>query len=347
MNTENRKGRRLETGQEILIVYNKQIGFTEDKAIFLRYEPTRIGETTHNIPIFEWNDQELSGLDCFWVLPGDLRSPQMLQRLQYELISVQLKALEFAHELDYELPVKIKDRKLKEMAENSQAKLKTVINKLGFDPRDESWIEEELAGNDRESNWFRFERENSLIFTEKWDDIVGIFNNQFKEDISVEQAKNMSRKRMRFILGAYHTRIRGNPKKEDWRDAAREFEKKHRERENRMLTWTLAHKDRFPIVKVKKPIRFFAGPFFTKISERAPHLFTDATFSFIKVGIVLRVLSYDPQDKYIRLDFPEEIRSLIHEKIDNEPWVKDSSDYDMWIKSEEIDAHLELLEPLT
>lgn len=338
--------RNLEPGQEVLIVYNQQIGFTEDKATFLRYEQTDIGETTHRIPIFECNDQELSGLECFWILPDDIRSPEKLQLLQYELISVQLKALEIAEDEGYELPLKIKDRKIREMSEDARSKVEAVIKKLGFDPRDDSWVETELAENDREANWFRFERENGLIFVEKWDDIVAVFNGQHNDTLSVEQAKNMSKKRMRYILGAYHTRMRGNPNKENWKDAARAFEKKHRDRENRMLTWTLDHKKRFPLVKVKQPIRFFTGPFFTEISERVPHLFVDAQFNRIKEGIVLRVLSYDPQDHYIRLDFTEEIRNLIRGEEDKSPWLKDSSDYDMWVKPEEVETYLELLEPL-
>jgi hypothetical protein len=338
--------RTLEPKQEVLIIYNQEIGFTEDKAIFLRYEPRSIGETTHNIPIFECNDRELTGLECFWILPNDIRSPKNLERLQYELISVQLKALEIAIELDYDLPVKIKDRKLYKMAEDAQNRIESVIKKLGFDPRDESWIETDLADNTRETNWFIFERENGLIFTEKWDDIVTVFNTQFNDTVSVDQAKNMSKKRMRYILGAYHTRMRGNPQKEDWMDAARAFEKKHRERENRMLTWTLAHKNRFPLVKVKQSVQFFSGPFFTEISEKVPHLFTDTHFNKIREGVILRVISYDPQDKYIRLDFTAEIRNLIHKYEDKEPWLKDSSDYDMWVKPEEVASHLEPLEPL-
>ena len=346
MHNHSRLKRTLKPNQEIIIVYNKDIGFTEDKATFLRYEAKRINETNKNIPIFEYNNKEISGLECFWILPNDINSPEMLQRLQYELISVQLKVLEISNELGYELPVKIKDRKLNQIVEDSQSKLQSIITKLGFDPRDESWIETELAINQRETNWFKFERENGLIFSEKWDDIVNTFNNQFNDDISIEQAKNISKKRMRYILGAYHTRIQGNPKKQNWIEAAKEFENKHRQRENRMLTWTLEHQKRFPLVKVKKSIRFFSGPFFNQISERVPHLFTDATFSWIKEGVILRVLSYDPKDRYIRLDFTEEIRNNIHGKIDEQPWIKDSSDYDMWLKPEEIETHLELLEPL-
>jgi hypothetical protein len=338
--------RKLEPKQEVLIVYNSEIGFTEDKATFLRYERTPIGETIVNIPIFECQDNELSGLECFWILPDDIRSPENLQRFQYDLISVQLKALEVAHELGYEVPLKIKDKRLKEMAQQSQDNLESLIQKIGFDPRDESWIEQELAETERESNWFRFERDNALMFMEKWDDMTEVFNQRFADTISVEQAKNMSKKRMRFILGAYHTRMTGNQSKTEWKKAALDFEKKHRERENRMLTWTMAHKERFPLVKVKKPIKFFPGPFFAQISEKVPHMFTGTFFNSIKEGVVLRVVSYDPVQKYIRLDFTDEIRELIHGVKDEEPWMKDKSDYDMWIKPESIDDHLEFLESL-
>jgi len=335
--------RKLEPKQEVLIVYNSEIGFTEDKAIFSRYEQVSTGETTIDIPIFECNNSDLSGLECFWILPGDIR-PDKIQNFQYELISMQLKAMDVGHELGYEVPLKIKDRKLKEMAKQSQDNLKHLIQKLGFDPRDESWIERDLAETKRESNWFQFERENAIMFMEKWDDMTEVFNQRFADTVSVEQAKNMSKKRMRFILGAYHIRMTGNSTKEDWKKAAFSFEKKHRDRENRMLAWTMAYKDRFPLVK--KSIKFFAGPFFARISEKVPHLFTDTLFNRIKTGTVLRVISYDPVQKYIRLDFTKEIRELIHGSIDDTPWLKDKSDYDMWLKPESIDDHLEFLESL-
>jgi hypothetical protein len=338
--------RRLEPGQEVLIVYTEKIGFTEEKAIFKRYELVPFGETKVSVPIFDYQNEELSGLECFWIFPDDIRSPEKLQQLQYELISVQLKALEVAHELNYEIPLKIKDRKIRKMAQQSQENLQSLIQKLGFDPRDESWIETELAETERETNWFRFERENALIFTDDWDDMTQVFNQRYADTISVEQAKNMSKKRMRYILGAYHTRMGGNADRGDWKKAARNFEKKHRDRENRMLTWTLAHKDRFPLVKAKKPIRFFTGPFFAQISEKVPHLFTDTLFNRVKEGTVLRILSYDPLDKYIRLDFPDKIRELIRGSKDEKPWLKDKSDYDMWVKPEEIKTHLEFLETI-
>ncbi len=338
--------RKLKPKQEVLIVYNQRIGFTEDKAIFLRYEQTPFGETTLNIPFFDYQNGELSGLECFWILPDDIRSPEKLQRLQYELISVQLKVLEVAHELGYEIPLKIKDRKIKEMAQQSNENIDTLIKKLGFDPRDESWIENDLAENEREANWFRFERDNALMFAEEWDDMVDVFNKRYEDSVSLEQAKNMSKKRMRYILGAYHTRMSGSAKRENWKSSAKTFEKKHRDRENRMLTWTLARKERFPLIKVKKPIRFFSGPFFPQITEKVPHLFTDTFFNRIKEGVVLRVLSYDPVDKYIRLDFTEEIRQLIRGTKDEKPWLKESSDYDMWVKPEEVGSHLEPLESL-
>lgn len=338
--------RKLSPGQEVFIIYDQEVGFTEDHATFIRYESKPIGETVHQIPVFQRKDKLISGLECFWILTTDVKTKDSLHLLQYELISVQLKAIEIAEETGYELPIKIRDRKLKQMALDNASKLESVIKKLGFDPRDESWIESELAENDREAKWFKFERENGLIFAEKWDDIVSTFNTQNQESLSLEQAKNLSKKRMRYILGAYQTRMQGNPSKQDWRDAAKSFEKKHRERENRMLSWTLSRKDRFPLVKAKKPIRFFAGPFFSEISELVPHLFTDTHFNMIKSGIILRVISYDPQDKHIRLDFTEEIRTLIHKNPDPEPWKKDTADYDIWLKQDEIDSCLEFLEPL-
>ena len=153
---------------------------------------------------------------------------------------------------------------------------------------------------------------------------------------------------MRYILGASYTRISGNSQKEDWIKAARDFEKYHRGIENRMLTWTLAHKESFPLVRATKEVSFWPGPYFHKCVEKFPHIFTAPDCTFIKPGIVLRVLSYDPQEKYIRLDLTKDLRQLVKpdEPKDAKIWVKDRADYDVWVKPEEIETHLEILEPL-
>lgn len=340
------KRRTLKPGQKVIIIYDNRIGFTNESATFDHYQSVPIGDALHDVPVFDYRGSGITGLDCFWILPEEGRTPERIERIQYELIGLQVKVLELSKEMNYFVPLKLKDREIEEMAQENTDRLQAMIKKLGFDPRDDSWIETDLADGDRERNWFAFERENALMFASEWDDMVHEFNKRFNDTISIEQAKNLSKKRMRYLLGAYFTRMSGNAKKEDWKKASKEFEQKHRERENRMLSWTLAHKEHFPVARTKQPILFFPGPYFQQLVEKVPHLFTDDNFTYIKPGIIIRVISYDPVSRYIRLDFTQEIRKLIKGVDDPTPWVKDTADYDLWVKPEEIDSHLELLQKL-
>ncbi len=156
----------------------------------------------------------------------------------------------------------------------------------------------------------------------------------------------MSKKWYRFILGSHNVRVTGDKDREKWKQQSRDFEKTHRERESRMRKWSSDHVNHFPHVRVRKPINFFAGPYFNECIERIPQLFTDANCNWIKAGNILRVISYDTKLKYIRLDFTEDIHRIIKGKVDPVPWTKDGPDYDMWLKPEEIETHLDILENL-
>lgn len=270
---------------------------------------------------------------------------------QKQLIPVQIKALQISYELGYKVPLKIKDREIIKMAKENIEQVNRLIDKYGFDPRDETWIENELAETPREKNWFRFERENEEAFG-NWENTVHVFNQQYDDNISVEQAKNLSNKRTRYYLGAFDVRMSGDGNVKSWISSAKKFEETHRNRENRMLSWSLARKNKFPLAKVLQPIRFWPGPYVHQFLEKIPQLFEniDAPELLMKVksGTILRVISYDPVDKYIRLDFTEDVRKLIKP---NEPeniniWVKDKADYDFWLKKEQVETHLEFLEPM-
>jgi hypothetical protein len=340
------KRRILKPNQKVIIIYDSKIGFTTSSAIFKNYRQISIGSALHDIPVFDYQDGEITGLDCFWILPEEGRTPERIERLQYELIDLQIQALTFAKEKGYIVPLKIKDREIEVMAQENTDRLQSLIQKLGFDPRDASWIETELADGQRERNWFKFERENALMFASEWDDMTQQFNQQYDDSISVDEAKNLSKKRMRYLLGAYHIRMSGNADRANWKVVAKEFEQKHRDRENRMLTWTLQRDGKFPLARTKQPVLFFAGPYFAILIEKVPHLFTDTNCTYVKPGIILRVISYDPISRYIRLDFTAEIRKMIKGVDDPKPWVKDTADYDLWVKPEEVDAQLEFLENL-
>ena len=219
---------------------------------------------------------------------------------------------------------------------------------MGFDPRDESWIENDIAEDPRERNWFAFERENGSQFSDNWEDLVEAFNQKYEDTIIVAQAKNFSKKRMRYLLGSYNSRMSWNPSKLDWKASAVKFEEFHRQCEERMLRWSKGRKGRFPLVRTKKPVVFWPGPFFHQCIEKIPQLFDDDRCKHVKSGIILRVVSYDQQEKYIRLDFTPDVRKLINEAEtdDDTPWAKDRADYDFMIMPNEIEDSLEILEPL-
>lgn len=336
------KRRKLTSQQDVILIYITGIGYVRELATLVEYRRIIINNVQHEIPVFVYQNKEITGLECFWLLPENAINEHYVLYIQKQIIEVQIKALE----LGITMPQKILDPQLKIIAKENNERLDHIIKKLGFDPRDETWIEKELADGQREHNWFQYERENSLSFSDNYDDIVAVFNSQYQDNISVEQAMNMSKKRMRYYLGAYHTRLNGNANVKDWISAAVEFEKVHRERENRMMTWSTSRGNVFPIVKTIQPIRFLPGPYFKEFSERCPQLFDGIELSNVVIGTVLRVISYDEVDKYIRLDFTADIRKLIkpNEPSNTKIWIKQNSDYDLWLKPEQIETHLEKLE---
>ncbi len=182
------KRRRLSPGQEVLIIYDTNIGFVEKPAKFIKYERVPVGKVNHEIPVFDYNDKKITGLDCFWILPTDAKNPDKIHKLQYDLLKVQVSVLEISKQLGYNIPQKIKDGEIRKMAEENITRRETLIKKFGFDPSDTSWIEVELASTTRERNWFRFERENALALSDKWDDMVSVYNHQFEDSITVNEA---------------------------------------------------------------------------------------------------------------------------------------------------------------
>lgn len=343
------KRRQLKAGQPVLILYNVHAGFVCDAAVFQEYRRIIINDQYHNIPVFsqKYNNKEITGIECFWVLESEYDGN--IEKAQYDIISIQLKSLEIQYQESIVLPEKIKDTDIRQMAKDNVDKIESLITKLGYDPRDESWIEDEMPETRREKQWFKFERENGIMFLKEWADLVSIYNEQHNDYITIEEARLLSKKRMRYILGAYHVRMSGNASREDWKKSAKEFENKHKIIENRMLSWTFNHKDRFPLVQTKKPVRFWPGPYFHECIERIPHVFTDIKCSYVTTGIALRVISYDPESRFVRLDFTPDIRRQIKPNEDESVkiWVKDHADYDFWLMPSDIDESLKILQPLS
>lgn len=341
------KRRTLLPDTEVVIIYDVDIGFVQESAVFKEYRPITLNGTIYNTPVFTCKNKEISGISCFWALPHEVRDISDVHNLQYELISTQLVVSQVANQMGYNIPQKIHSKELIEMANEKNEQRAALIKKFGFDPTDDSWIENDLAQTIRERKWFKFERENRLIFHDNWDEIIDKYNRAFGETLTVEEAKALSKKRMRYILGSHNLRYRGDKDKKKWAFEARQFEQMHKAREERMLVWSNKHLAHFPLVRVKKPVRFFTGQYFNECIERIPNFFVDTGCQYIKPDIVLRVVSYDPQDKYIRLDFTHDTRQLIKgPEKDSAPWNKESLDYDIWVKPSEIESHLELLEPL-
>ncbi len=334
----------LNSGQKVLIIYDTRTGFVQKPAIFKEYQSIILNNISHKIPVFDCDGVKITGMECFWVPFQENLSQDEIRRLQHELISLQISAIESGTELGYEIPRKIKDVEVRKMAEENITRTQAIIKKIGFDPRDESWVETEMAITNRERNWYRFERENDAIFNNDWNTIISIFNKQYGDNISLNEAKILSKKRNRYILGAHMLRMSGNANKREWARVAKEFEIKHREIEERMNSWSQKHISNFPTVKTKKAIGFFFGPYYNRCIERAPRCFTDVNCNMVREGITLRVISFDPVSRCIRLDFPSVIREEIKGKdINNTPWIKDEPDYEFFVKPDEIKECLEIV----
>lgn len=343
------KRRRLSDNQDVIIIYEVDVGYVKKHATFKYYKSILYNNVTHDIPVFNCNGQEITGDKCFWVLESEVSSDVEIEKIRKELISAQMKTIEFGIKENYTVPEKIKDPQLKKEAVENSQRMKALIQKFGFDPRDETWIETHMAASQTESDWFQFEREYTDAYTrQSWQDIADVFNKEYNAHITAEHARALAKKRMRYLLGAMNTRLSGNANVEDWKKSASEFEKFHKEVDERMETWSRKHRDAYPIVKVKKSLPFYVGPFFNECIERIPQLFTTPRCEFIEKGVTLRVITYDPKDKFIRLDFMPDIRRLIISGIEREaePWIKSFADYDFLIDADKIEEYLTIIDKL-
>ena len=67
------------------------------------------------------------------------------------------------------------------------------------------------------------------------------------------------------------------------------------------------------IVTTNKPIEFWPGTVLMQCIEKIPQLFLSPDCEYIKEGVELEVLGFDPHEKWIKLDFPTEIKEQLGE----------------------------------
>jgi len=343
------KKRRLKLGQNVLIIHQTDLGYVQKLAVFSQYRKVPFSNVMHETPIFVVDDKEISGLDCFWVLPDELKTLS-IEELQKSIIWTQIEVLRLAKKLGYEMPNKLKDKDIDRIVKETTPRLQ---EKIGFDPTDQTWIETELAITGREKNWFKFERTNDLSFLQllrasSWNKIVDLYNQKFEDEIDIEQARALSLKRMRYIFGSTIIRLSGNALKEEWKKAAREFEENHRRIGERMIDWAEKHNNNFPRIKTRKEISFSPDPYFHECVEKIPQYFTSIQCNKIREGQILRVIAYDPQTGYLKLDFPKDIRRIIKgtEPNDIPIWISHGPDYVFFVNKSEVHECLEFLEEL-
>lgn len=340
------KRRRLSAGEEIILIYDVNVGFIQQSAKFKEYRSIIYNETEHEIPVFERKHSEITGLECFWIKPSDIDDDARIEQIQRELIDLQLKAFEAGERTNSKVPEKIRDKEIRQMTKQHADFRANLIEKMGYDPLDYSWVERELAETPLERLWFKFQRERKGSFDDNWEHTAKMFQDTHNKDITPEEAFDLTRKWKRYLIGAWNLIASQNTNIEDWKTAAKRFEKHHRDIETRMMQWNMRH-DTHPLAKVKSPVLFQHGPYFNECLERVPKLFVDATCYKLHEGVVLEVVSYDPELKYIRLDFTPDIREKIKPGIPpNDPWRPMKADYVIYVPPDDIDKQLEFLGPL-
>jgi len=338
------KRRRLVAGEEVILIFDIQAGFIQQSAKFQEYRSIIYNERKHEIPVFKRKHDEITGLECFWIKPSDIDDDARIEQIQRDLIELQLKAFEVGQITSSKVPEKIRDKEIRQMANKHTKFRDKLIDKLGYDPLDYSWVERELAETPIERLWFKFQRERKGSFDDNWELTVRHFQDAHHKVVTPEDAFDLSRKWKRYLIGAWNTIAAQNANIEDWKTAAKRFEKYHREIETRMMEWSMKYQEKYPLAKVKSPVNFQHGPYFNECIERVPKLFTDATCFRLREDVVLEVVSYDPKLRYIRLDFTSDIREKIKPGIpQNDPWRPMRADYIIYVPPEKIDEQLEFL----
>ncbi len=344
------KRRKLSFGDEVVLIYEVDVGFIQQAARFKEYRSIIYNGVKHNIPVFDRKGSEITGLECFWLLTTEADTLR-IDEVQRELIDLQIKVLETAKIEGYVMPEKIKDKEITNLAEQRAKFRAGLIEKMGFDPLDYSWVEKRLAKTPLERKWFNFQASKYDSEPQPsdgdWEQLTKEFFKKHGEKITTQEAFDLSKKWKRFVIGAWNTISAQNPNVDDWEKAAVKLEKYHKEAEERMIKWSKSKEGNYPMAKVKEPVSFKYGPYFHECAERVPKLFTDRFCTHIKKGVVLRVLSYDPEIKFIKLDFTSDIRDVIKpDQPEIHSWQPHKPDYVIDVMPSEIEEQLEFLEPL-
>jgi hypothetical protein len=337
------KRRKLTSGDEVVLIYDVNIGFIQQSATFKEYRSIIYNKTRHEIPVFNRKDSEITGLECFWLKLSDVDDAR-IEQIQRELIDLQLTAFKIGDITNSKVPEKIYDKEIRTMAKQHAEFRKSLVKKLGYDPLDYSWVEKELAETPVEKLWFKFQRERGGSFDDNWKQHAKDFREYSHKEIDPEEAFDLALKWKRYLLGAWNIIAAQNADMEAWKTAAKKREKYHRDSETRMMEWSMGHKDNYPLAKVKSPVLFQHGPYFNECLENVPKLFVNATCYKLRKDVVLEVVSYDPEEKYIRLDFTSDVRNKIKPGIpQNDPWRPMRADYVIHVSPDDIDEQLEFL----
>ena len=79
------KRRILKENQKVIIIHDKQLGYVKQHARFVKYKNQEISKGLfHDVPHFEYDGKSISGLNCFWILPDDIKSDKDIEVLQKE-----------------------------------------------------------------------------------------------------------------------------------------------------------------------------------------------------------------------------------------------------------------------
>lgn len=321
----------LKQGDEVYIIWTSKLNYVKLDGVFLSYvEGKQLEKTT----LFETEQGTITGEECFWILKKHIKKQEDILKYQKQIIPLQLSLSE------HNFPQKVHYKELNKMISEKMSnrdKLKQFIQKYGFNPFDDSWIENILAENEIEKKWFKFTRDRNFPYPEQ--EIVDLFNHENETNITKEEARKLTVKKMRYILGSVSIRQQGNPLVDDWKENAIAYEKRFSDRDKRMDEWVQTRNGNFPWVTTKQPLEFLSGTHLLKCIEKIPHVFTSPDCDFIKQGIVLEVRRYDPIEKWIHLDFTPDVRELLlgtKEEIE--------TDYAILLKPQNLNESLEGLD---
>lgn len=172
---------------------------------------------------------------------------------------------------------------------------------------DDSWVHD-LAASNLERDWYIYTDNKFENITDKY---VEEFNLTHGYNLELNLAKQLVKKKFRYIIGAFQVMAKGEKDKNIWIEFAKKHEEKFRSVEERMKNWYLSKNGEPQLVTAKEQIQFYHGRHSFLILEKIPDLFTDYECKYIKPCTELEVFGYDSQEGYIDLDFTADVRKRI------------------------------------